>query len=79
MVCKTPGVDAHHPRRAVTGQPRGLGAKSCGDDLAVPLCRTHHMMCHTYGDELDFWLTNHVDPIAWSEKMWSRWKLKNTQ
>ena len=79
LVCKNFGVDAHHPRSSVTGVPRGMSQRACGDDQAVPLCRNHHSMCHTFGDELTFWIKHYVDPIEWSERKWKEWKQQTSQ
>lgn len=67
-------MDAHHPRNSVTGVNSGLGMKRCGDDLAVPLCRVDHTLCHTHGREVTFWVKYGVDPIEWAERNFEEWK-----
>ena len=74
LVCGNIMVDAHHPGTSVTGKQRGFGLKRCGDDLAVPLCRTDHMIAHSKGKEIQFWLDYGIDPIEWAEKNFKRWK-----
>ena len=64
-------VDAHHPGTSVTGKQSGFGLKRCGDDLAVPLCRTDHMIAHSKGKEIQFWLDYGIDPVEWAEKNFS--------
>jgi len=74
LACGKDGVDAHHPGKSVTGISSGMGMKRCGDDLAVPLCRTDHMICHSYGREIQFWLDQAVDPVGWAEENFESWK-----
>ena len=74
LVCGSDGVDAHHPRYSVTGSLSGMGMKRCGDDLAVPLCRTDHALCHTHGREINFWIEYGIDPIEWSSEKFKEWK-----
>ena len=79
LVCRIPGVDAHHLRRGVSGVLRGFSMKASGDDMAVPLCREHHMESHTHGNELDFWITHGVDPVDWAIRNYEQWNQKNSQ
>lgn len=74
LICGKDGVDAHHLRSSVTGIHTGIGMKRCGDDLAVPLCRTDHMLCHEFGREIKFWIEYGVDPIHWAEENFKKWK-----
>mgnify|MGYP003656244147 CR=1 FL=1 len=74
LVCGSDGADAHHPRYSVTGSLSGMGMKRCGDDLAVPLCRTDHTLCHTHGREINFWIEYGIDPIEWSSEKFEEWK-----
>jgi hypothetical protein len=74
LICGVIGVDAHHPRQSVTGELSGMGMKRCGDNLAVPLCRKDHMLCHTHGREITFWVEHGVDPTEWAEESFETWK-----
>lgn len=74
LICGKDGVDAHHPRSSVTDIKSGIGMKRCGDDLAVPLCREHHMLCHEFGREIKFWIEQGVDPIEWARENFDKWK-----
>jgi hypothetical protein len=74
LVCGSDGADAHHPRYSVTGTLSGMGMKRCGDDLAVPLCRTDHTLCHTHGREINFWIKYGIDPMEWSSEKFEEWK-----
>jgi hypothetical protein len=60
LLCGRRPSDAHHLRFA---QPRALGRR-VSDEFAVPLCRTHHRVLHTRGDEAAWWESIRRDPIG---------------
>ena len=60
LICGRRPSDAHHLRFA---QPRALGRR-VSDEYTVPLCRSHHRALHRHGDEVAWWETNKVDPVA---------------
>lgn len=59
LICSAREVHAHHVRIGL----RTMGVRK-GDDLAVPLCPTHHDELHR-GKEEAFWAAYGVDPLAW--------------
>jgi ERF superfamily len=71
VICGRRPSDAHHLRFA---QPRALGRR-VSDEYTVPLCRSHHRALHRCGDELAWWKTNGVDPIAVAGELWQRTRL----
>jgi hypothetical protein len=71
LVCGRRPSDAHHLRLA---QPRALGRR-VSDEYTVPLCRSHHRGLHRCGDEVAWWKTNGVDPIAVAGELWQRTRL----
>jgi hypothetical protein len=79
LICQRYGVDAHHLRRGVSGVLRGFSMKASGDDMAVPLCREHHMESHRYGNELDFWVGYGIDPVDWANRNYEKWNQKRSQ
>jgi hypothetical protein len=68
LVCGRRPSDAHHLR---FGQPRALGRR-VSDEYAVPLCRSHHRTLHRYGDEVAWWETTGIDPLAVALELWQR-------
>ena len=66
LVCGRSPADAHHLRFT---QPRALGRK-VSDEFTVPLCRTHHRDNHSFGDEVAWWETRAIDPVATSRMLW---------
>jgi ERF superfamily len=71
LICWRRPSDAHHLRFA---QPRALGRR-VSDEYTVPLCRSHHRALHRCGDEVAWWKTNGVDPIAVAGELWQRTRL----
>jgi hypothetical protein len=71
LICGRRPSDAHHLRFA---QPRALGRR-VSDEYTVPLCRSHHRALHRCGDEVAWWKTNGVDPIAVAGELWQRTRL----
>jgi hypothetical protein len=71
LICGRLPSDAHHLRFA---QPRALGRR-VSDEFVVPLCRSHHLALHRYGDEPAWWQTNKVDPIPVARELWQRTRL----
>ncbi len=51
-------AEVHHLLRVPTNE-RG-GAMKTGDRWAVPLCHEHHMLLHTWGDEIAFMSANKI-------------------
>jgi hypothetical protein len=74
LVCDDDRVEAHHPRYSVTVTLSGMGMKICGDNLAVPLCRVDHSLCHTHGREITFWMEVGIDPTEWAQEKFEEWK-----
>jgi hypothetical protein len=72
LVCGRRPSDAHHMRFA---QPRALGRR-VSDEFAVPLCRTHHRVLHTRGDEAAWWKELKLDPVMLARKLWEYSRLK---
>jgi ERF superfamily len=68
LICGRRPTDAHHLRFA---QPRALGRR-VSDEFVVPLCRSHHRALHRHGDEVAWWDSNKVDPVAMARELWQR-------
>jgi hypothetical protein len=66
LVCGRQPSDPHHLRFA---QPRALGAK-VSDEFTVPLCRTHHRQLHQTGNEVAWWQTRSIEPLATARELW---------
>jgi hypothetical protein len=71
LICGRRPTDAHHLRFA---QPRALGRR-VNDEFVVPLCRSHHRALHRHGDEVAWWDSNKVDPVAMARELWQRTRL----
>ena len=71
LVCGKSPSDPHHLRFA---QPRALGRK-VSDEFVVPLCRSHHRALHRVGNELEWWKSTGVDPLALADMFWSKSQL----
>ena len=71
LVCGRKPSDPHHLRFA---QPRALGRKA-SDEFAVPLCRIHHRLVHSVGNEGAWWQQAGIDPIKAARKLWKRTRL----
>lgn len=67
LVCGRTPSDPHHLRFA---QPRALGRKT-SDEFVVPLCRAHHRQNRQVGDEVSWWKTCGIEPIAVANRLWS--------
>src|SRR5450755_2394588 len=65
-------TDAHHLRFA---QPRALGRR-VSDEFAVPLCRIHHRVLHSRGDEEAWWKAVKFDPVIVARQLWDYTRLK---
>ena len=69
LKCGSPG-EAHHIQYA---QPRALQRKT-GDQWAVPICHTDHMILHNAGiPERTWWALQGIDPMKWAEQSFSEW------
>ncbi len=66
LVCARQPSDAHHLRFA---QPQALGRK-VSDEFAVPLCRVHHREVHRAANELDWWASRKIAPLAIATDLW---------
>jgi hypothetical protein len=55
-------------------QPRALGRR-VSDEYTVPLCRTHHRVLHSRGDEAAWWESVNIDPVAVARKLWEHARL----
>jgi hypothetical protein len=45
-----------------------MGSKS-SDEYTVPLCALHHRNLHDHGDEVDWWKSKKLDPVAVAMKL----------
>jgi hypothetical protein len=66
LLCGRRPTDAHHLRFA---QPRALGRR-VSDEFAVPLCRIHHRVLHSHGDEAAWWKAVNFDPVIVARRLW---------
>ena len=66
LVCAKQPSDAHHLRFA---QPRALGRK-VSDEYAVPLCRAHHREVHRMSNEVPWWQSRGIAPLAVADTLW---------
>jgi hypothetical protein len=66
LMCGRAPCDAHHLRFT---QSPALGRK-VSDEFTVPLCRGHHRELHHQGDELGWWESRHIDPVAEARALW---------
>jgi ERF superfamily len=71
LLCGRRPSDAHHLRFA---QPRALGRR-VSDEFAVPLCRTHHRVLHSRGDEAAWWKAVKFDPVVVAQRLWEYTRL----
>jgi hypothetical protein len=72
LLCGRRPTDAHHLRFA---QPRALGRR-VSDEFAVPLCRIHHRVLHSRGDEAAWWKAVKFDPVIVARQLWDYTRLK---
>jgi hypothetical protein len=68
LVCAKQPSDPHHLPFA---QPRALGRK-VSDQYAVPLCRAHHREAHRATNEITWWQSVGIGPLAIAEALWQR-------
>jgi hypothetical protein len=68
LICAKQPSDAHHLRFA---QPRALGRK-VSDEYTVPLCRAHHREVHRASNELQWWQSRGLAPLADAEGLWQK-------
>jgi ERF superfamily len=71
LLCGRRPTDAHHLRFA---QPRALGRR-VSDEFAVPLCRIHHRVLHSRGDEAAWWKAVKFDPVIVARRLWEETRL----
>ena len=71
LLCGRRPSDAHHLRFA---QPRALGRR-VSDEFTVPLCRSHHRVLHTRGDEAAWWESVKLDPVVVARQLWEQTRL----
>jgi ERF superfamily len=71
LLCGRRPSDAHHLRFA---QPRALGRR-VSDEFAVPLCRTHHRVLHSRGNEAAWWKAVKFDPVVVAQQLWEYTRL----
>jgi hypothetical protein len=72
--CGRQPSDAHHLRFM---QSRAMGRR-VSDEFAVPLCRTHHRAVHRHGDEVDWWRSAGIEPVAVAQRLWQHTRLNGT-
>jgi hypothetical protein len=75
LICGRKQSDPHHLRYL---QPRALGRKA-SDELAVPLCRSHHRAVHRAGDEQAWWKAAGIDPVKVARQLWRQTRLDDPQ
>ena len=75
LICGRKQPDPHHLRYL---QPRALGRK-VSDELAVPLCRSHHRAVHRAGDEQAWWRAAGIDPVKVARQLWRQTRLDDLQ
>ena len=68
LVCGRHPSDPHHLRFA---QPQALGRK-VSDEFTVPLCRSHHREAHRASQEVAWWQSYGIAPLAAAEALWRR-------
>jgi DNA recombination protein Rad52 len=68
LVCGRQPCDPHHVRFA---QPRAIGMK-VSDEFTVPLCRGHHRQLHQAGNEVLWWETFKISPLAIANELWDQ-------
>jgi len=68
LICGRQPCDAHHLRFA---QARALGRK-VSDEFTVPLCRTHHLEIHRFGDERAWWAKVGVNALGVASALWAQ-------
>jgi len=68
IICGRNPSDPHHLRFA---QPRALGVK-VSDEFTVPVCRGHHRQLHQTGNEIAWWRTLKIDPLAVARRLWEQ-------
>jgi len=44
-----------------------------GDNWCVPLCHSHHMDLHAFGDERLWWALQGIEPIPIAEKLFEEY------
>jgi hypothetical protein len=71
LLCGRQPSDPHHLGFT---QPRALSRK-VSDEFAVPLCRTHHREVHRSGNEVEWWKTSGLDPLAVASALWAQTRL----
>jgi Protein of unknown function (DUF968). len=73
VVCEYP-AEAHHLTFA---EPNAMGMK-VGDNWCVPLCHSHHMDLHGFGDERLWWALQGIEPIPIAEKLYKEFQHDST-
>jgi hypothetical protein len=68
LICGKQPSDPHHLPFA---QPRALGRK-VSDQYTVPLCRAHHREAHRAANELGWWQSVGIAPLAVAEALWQQ-------
>jgi hypothetical protein len=66
LICAKQPSDPHHLPFA---QPRALGRK-VSDQYTVPLCRAHHREVHRAAQEIGWWQSVGIAPLAVAEALW---------
>ena len=68
LICAKQPSDPHHLPFA---QPRALGRK-VSDQYTVPLCRAHHREAHRAAQEIGWWQSVGIAPLAVAEALWQK-------
>jgi hypothetical protein len=71
LLCGRKPTDPHHLRFV---QPRALGRKA-SDEFTVPLCRIHHRLVHSVGNEAAWWQETSIDPVSAAGLLWQHTRL----
>jgi hypothetical protein len=69
LLCGRRPSDAHHLRFA---QPPAMGRRVSDEFAVVPLCRTHHRVLHSWGDEAAWWASVKIEPVIVAQKLWEQ-------
>jgi hypothetical protein len=68
LVCGRTACDPHHIKFA---EQRAMGRR-VSDRFTVPICRLHHRELHRRGNELAWWQSQGIDPLAIAAALWAR-------
>ena len=75
-LCGADRVDAAHIRSGSIAydKPSTGMAEKPDDRWSLPLCRSDHNRQHHFGNELEFWRQNGIDPFALAQRYYARYQ-----